>query len=432
MELTLKQSLVLDLLEDDKHTELIFGGGAGGGKSIVGCYWILKHAVKYPNSRWLIGRSKLKALKETTLNSFFDVCKIQGLKPNEHFNYNQQSGIIKLFNGSEIILKDLFSYPSDPNFDGLGSLEITGAFVDECNQISERAWLVLKSRIRYKLDEFGIIPKLLGTCNPSKNWVYSNFFKPFKDGQLEQYKAFTQALVTDNPNISQHYIDNLKTLDKASKERLLLGNWDYNNDPTALLTYEQILDLFTNNHVISDPSKKAITADIAMQGADKMVITYWSGFVAEKINVIPKADGKQVVDAIEKMAITYEVPKSRIVYDADGVGAFVGGYLQGAKAFNNGSKALNNENYKNLKTQCIYKWSERAATGGYYIKDATNKQNIITELEQLKRANIDNDTGKLEVVSKDVIKSIIGLSPDFSDSLIMREFLELKRGGFFV
>jgi PBSX family phage terminase large subunit len=432
MELTLKQSLVLDLLENNVHTELIFGGGAGGGKSILGCYWVLKQAVKYPNSRWLIGRSKLKALKETTLNSFFDVCKLQGLQPQKHFNYNQQSGIIKLFNGSEIILKDLFTYPSDPNFDGLGSLEITGAFVDECNQISERAWLVLKSRIRYKLDEFGLVPKILGTCNPSKNWVYTNFFKPFKDGKLERFKAFIQALVTDNPNISQHYIDNLKTLDKASKERLLFGNWDYNNDPTALLTYEQILDLFTNNHVISDHTKKAITADIAMQGADKMVITYWSGFVAEKINVIPKADGKQVVDEIEKMAVKYEVPKSRIVYDADGVGAFVGGYLQGAKAFNNGSKALNDENYKNLKTQCIYKWSERASTGGYYIKDANYKQDIIVELEQLKRANIDNDTGKLEVVNKDAIKSIIGHSPDFSDSLIMREYLELKRGGFFV
>ena len=432
MDLTLKQTLVLDLLEDKLHTEIIFGGGAGGGKSIVGCYWILKQAIKYPSTRWLIGRSKLKSLKETTLNSFFDVCKIQGLTPDKHFNYNQQSGVIRLFNGSEIILKDLFTYPSDPNFDGLGSLEITGAFIDECNQISEKAWLIVKSRIRYKLDDFGLIPKILGSCNPSKNWVYSNFFKLNKDGELEQYKAFIQALVTDNPFISQHYIDSLNTLDNASKQRLLFGNWDYNNDPSALLTFDQILDLFNNSHIQPDVTKKAITCDIAMQGADKMVLTYWSGFVAEKINVIPKSDGKEVIEAIENMSNTYGVPKSRIVYDADGVGSFVGGFLQGAKAFNNGSKALNNENYKNLKTQCIYKWCERTATGGYYIKDSTFKQNIILELEQLKRTNIDNDAGKLEVISKDVIKSIIGHSPDFSDSLIMREFLELKKTGFFV
>ena len=432
MDLTLKQTLVLDLLEDNQHTEIIFGGGAGGGKSIVGCYWILKQACKYPNTRWLIGRSKLKALKETTLNSFFDVCKIQGLQPNAHYNYNQQSGIVKLFNGSEIILKDLFTYPSDPNFDGLGSLEISGAFIDECNQISEKAWLIVKSRIRYKLDEYGLIPKILGSCNPSKNWVYSNFFKANKDGVIEQYKAFIQALAIDNPYISEHYIENLKTLDNASKERLLFGNWDYDNDPTSLLEFDQILDLFNNSHVIGDPTKKAITADIAMQGADKMVITYWSGFVAEQIKVIPKSDGKEVIDAIENMSSTYGVPKSRIVYDADGVGSFVGGFLQGAKPFNNGSKALNNENYKNLKTQCIYKFCERTSTGGYYIKDQTYKQDIIKELQQLKRTNIDNDTGKLEVVSKDIVKQILGHSPDFSDSLIMREFLEQKRSGFFV
>lgn len=432
MNLTVKQTEVLDILEDKTTTEVIFGGGAGGGKSIVGCYWILKNCLRYKGTRWLVGRSKLKALKETTLNSLFDVCKIQGLVNGEHFNYNQQSGIIKFFNGSEIILKDLFTYPSDPNFDSLGSLEITGAFVDECNQISEKAWLIVKSRIRYKLDQYGIIPKILGTCNPSKNWVYSNFFKPAKDKILDVYKAFIQALATDNPYISQHYINNLHTLDQASKERLLFGNWDYDNDPSALLEYENILDLFTNSHILPDANNKALTCDIAMQGADKMVLTYWSGFIADKIKVIPKSDGKEVISAIEDMSDTYSVPKSRIVYDADGVGSFVGGFLQGAKAFNNGSKPLNNENYKNLKTQCIYKFCERAKAGGYWIKDQTYKQDIIKELEQLKRTNMDNDTGKLEVVSKDIIKSIIGHSPDFSDSLIMREFLELKRKGFFV
>lgn len=432
MNLTAKQSIVLDILEDSVTTEVIFGGGAGGGKSIVGCYWILKNCLRYPGTRWLIGRSKLKSLKETTLNSLFDVCKIQGLTPNEHYNYNQQSGIIKFFNGSEIILKDLFTYPSDPNHDSLGSLEISGGFVDECNQISEKAWLIVKSRIRYKLDLYGLVPKILGTCNPSKNWVYSNFFKPNKDGSLEHYKAFIQALATDNPYISQHYINNLHTLDQASKERLLFGNWDYDNDPSALLEYENILDLFTNTHVLPDDSNKAITADIALEGADKFVLIYWQGFAASKIKVIPKSDGKEVLTAIENMANTYGVQKSRIVYDQDGVGGFIKGFLQGAKPFANGSKALNDENYKNLKTQCIYKFCERAKAGGYYIKDSAHKQDIIKELEQLKKCNQDNDTGKLEVVSKQVIKSILGHSPDFSDSLIMREYLEQKRKGFFV
>jgi phage terminase large subunit len=78
---------------------------------------------------------------------------MQGLKAETHYRYNQQSNTISFPNGSQILLKDLFLYPSDPNFDELGSLEITDAFIDECNQTVEKAFNVVKSRIRYKLDE---------------------------------------------------------------------------------------------------------------------------------------------------------------------------------------------------------------------------------------------------------------------------------------
>jgi len=431
MVLTFKQTLALDILENTTTTELVYGGSAGGGKSYLGVLWCILSALKYDGTRWLIGRSKLKELKSTTLKSFFDVCKLQGLKPKVHYNYNQQSGVILFNNGSEIILKDLFSYPSDPNFDSLGGLEITGAFVDECNQVAKKAWQIVKSRIRYKLNEYNLTPKLLGTCNPSKNWVYNDFYKPSTDDSLEPHREFLQALPTDNPHLPPAYIADLHNLDNASKQRLLFGNWDYDVTDNDLLTHDQILDLFRNNHVESDSAKKAITTDIAMEGSDLLIIVYWDSFIAEKIKVIPKSNGKEVIEAIELMAKTYGVPKSRIVYDCNGVGNFVGGFLQGAKAFNNGARALNDENYKNLKTQCIYKFCERAAAGGYWIKDSGHKESIITELSQLKRAKIDND-GKLEVVGKDEIKKIIGHSPDFSDSLIMREFLELKQPFIFV
>ena len=158
-----------------------------------------------------MGRAVAKTLKETTLNSFFDVCAAHDLKSGEHYTYNQQTGTITL-GASTIILKDLFSYPSDPNFDELGSLEITGAFIDEANQVTEKATAIVGSRIRYKLDDFGLIPKMLMTCNPAKNWVFREFYQPAQDGTLPPYRAFVQALVTDNPNISPHYIDNLKKL----------------------------------------------------------------------------------------------------------------------------------------------------------------------------------------------------------------------------
>ncbi len=137
----------------------------------MGCLWLIEMCQTYKGSRWLMGRSKLKSLKETTLNSFFELTS--KLEIGNQFTYNAQSNIIKWNNGSEILLKDLFLYPSDPNFDSLGSLEICGAFIDECNQVVHKAWQIVLSRCRYKLNEFDLIPKVLGSCNPAKNWTFS-------------------------------------------------------------------------------------------------------------------------------------------------------------------------------------------------------------------------------------------------------------------
>ncbi len=72
------------------------------------------------------------------------LAKMQGLEAGKHYKYNGQMSQIELFNGSVILLKDLYAYPSDPNFDELGSLEITDAFIDEANQIEDAPFYRLK------------------------------------------------------------------------------------------------------------------------------------------------------------------------------------------------------------------------------------------------------------------------------------------------
>src|SRR5690554_6106895 len=109
--------------------EVVYGGAAGGGKSALLCLRAIEMAQKYKGSRWMLGRSKLKTLKQTTLNTFFEVASAHDV--DNQFTFNHQSNTIHFKNGSDILLKDLFYYPSDPEFDELGSLEICGAFVDE-------------------------------------------------------------------------------------------------------------------------------------------------------------------------------------------------------------------------------------------------------------------------------------------------------------
>lgn len=426
MILSKKQTQALDILEDTKTNEIIFGGGAGSAKSILGCYWLLKMCLKYPGTRWLMGRKKLKTLKETTLNSFLEVCKMQGIKLGSHFNINGQTNTIIFFNGSEILMKDLAYYPSDPNFDELGSLEITGAFVDEVNQIVELAWQIVKSRIRYKLDEFNLIPKILGTCNPSKNWVYKEFYKRQKEGELANNKIFIQALVTDNPFISQHYVENLRSLPGPSRERLLFGNWEADDDPNSLITYDNIVNIFTNTHVSNEKNNKYITCDVARMGSDKAVIMVWRGLEVIDMLAYPISKITELQAAIIALKNKYGVGNSNIIADEDGVGGGLVDNLK-IKGFINNSKALNDENYQNLKTQCYYKLSEKIESNEIYISaevSTEQQKEIIEELEQVK--STDSDDGKLKIKNKQEIKQSIGRSPDYSDALAMRMYFILK------
>jgi len=422
-EYTNTQSRAIKYLFDRETNDILFGGAAGGGKSFMGCSWLIVLCIKYPSTRYLMGRSKLDNLKKTTLNTFFEVCKMWNIKSGIHFNFNAGSNIITFYNGSEIYLKDLFHYPADPNYDSLGSLEITGAFIDEANQITEKAKNIVNSRIRYKLDEYGIIPKLLLTCNPSKNWTYTQYYRPAKEGKIEPHKKFVQSLVDDNPYISIHYKGQLEKLDEISKQRLLFGNWEYNAGEDNLCNYDSIINLFEQKGI---EGEKYITCDVARFGTDKTVIMYWEGLCIKKILSFSKSSVTEVGEEIKKIQQTEGVNLRNIIVDSDGVGGGVQDILR-CKGFQNNGRPINKENYQNIKTQCYYKLADmiNKAQIGIECKDITQKNNIIEELEQIRSKDMDKDN-KLQILPKEIVKTIIGRSPDYSDAMMMRMFYELN------
>lgn len=400
----------------------------GGGKSALGCMWLIEMCQTYAGSRWLMGRAKLKTLKETTLNTFFDISAKLGI--TNQYTYNQQSGVITWYNGSEIILKDLFLYPSDPNFDSLGSLEITGAFIDECNQVVYKAWQIVKSRVRYKLTEFGLSPKILGSCNPAKNWVYSKFYHPSRKKELPKYRRFIQALPTDNPHLPKSYLLALLELDDNSKQRLYYGNWEYDDDPAALIDFKKLQDIFTNAFILG--GEKYITADIARFGRDKTVIGVWDGFKLIKIIEYAKNKVTEAAERIKELSEYYHVPLSNIVCDDDGVGGGVVDIL-GCEGFVNNSRPLDNpetkepENYTNLKSQMYFALAKLINESGLFVEcgDGSVRDIIVQELEQVKQHNMDKD-GKKQVLPKDKIKELLGRSPDYADMIMMRMWFEYR------
>lgn len=464
MKLSIKQTKALDYLEDSVTNEVLFGGSAGGGKSFLGCYWMLKNRLRYPNTRGLIGRAKRKTLYETTLNSFWAVCSLQGVKPNVHYTFNSQTGLMKFFNGSEILWKDLYAYPSDPEFDELGSLEITDAFIDEANQITVKAKQIVRSRIRYNLNKYlpaqaghdpeetanlvpsnfnevgqpiewiskltndstpCLQPKILMTCNPAKNWTYSQFFKPNQAGTLQENRQFIQSLVTDNPYVDPSYIENLKQLDPASQERLLHGNWDYENDPSGLCSYDAICDTFTND---IPNGKKCISADLAMQGRDSFVAGLWDGFQCTIKIDMPKATGQSIELALKQLKLENGVMNSNIVADADGMGNYLESYIQNIYSFH-GNQTAKDKQFANIKSECGFKLAELINKGEIRINCSQEQEELIKqELSVcLKRDNIDADNQKKRLMAKGRMKELLGRSPDYLDMLLMRMVLDVKQ-----
>jgi hypothetical protein len=422
IDFTHTQAQAIEYLFDNETTEVLFGGAAGGGKSWVGCAWLILMCIKYPKTRWLMGRSKLDSLKKTTLNTFFEVCETWNIKAGRDYNFNAGSNIISFFNKSEILLKDLFLYPSDKNFDNLGSLEITGAFIDEANQITEKAKNIVASRMRYKLDQYNRIPKMLMTCNPAKNWVYTQYYRPSKDGKQKPHRKFIQSLVDDNEYISKYYKTQLLTLDELSKQRLLFGNWEYDASNDALIDYDSIIKLFEIQGV---SGQKFISVDVARFGSDKTVILYWNGLQVVKIKTLLKSAMNEVVDEVQTMQQENQVPLRNIIIDEDGVGGGAKDFLR-CQGFTNNARALKKENYQNLKTQCYYKLSDLINKGqiGITCPDVNTKNNIIEELEQVRMKDADKDN-KLQMIPKDNVKAILGRSPDYSDALAMRMYYEI-------
>lgn len=429
MILNAKQTAAIDLLERSDVEELLYGGAAGGGKSVLGCYFVLKNCFKYPKTRHLIGRATLKTLYDTTFKTFLETCAKQGLKYGNHFNHNGQKHVTTFRNGSEILWKDLAYYPSDPNYDELGSLELTSAFVDEVVQIRFRAFELLKSRIRYMLDNYGLKPKLVATCNPSRGWVYETFYLPDKNKKLPSHRAFVKATVSDNKdNVSKYYLESLNRMNPIDRARLLYGDWEY-EDQDSLFNYEALVNAFTERREIT--GQAFITADIARMGGDRTVIVVWEGWKVVDLVIMQKQYLDAVAAKVKDLMNTYEVLRSRVIVDEDGVGGGVRDILNCIGFVNNSTPVEvkgKKQNFQNLKTQCFYHFAEIVNKGECdlsYLR-GDSREDAIQELNQIKRTNIDLDR-KLSITPKDAIKEAIGRSPDIGDALMFRSYFDLKK-----
>jgi len=315
--------------------------------------------------------------------------------------------------------------PSDARYESLSGYELTAVFVDECTQITELCYQILKSRIRYKLNQYKLIPKILLTCNPANCWVKKMFYIPHTQGMLDPKKVFIQILPYDNPHLPPSYIEILKTLPTQERMRLLEGSWQYLDEPDALFDYDSITNCIFKLAPNAN-NRKYCSLDISRFGEDRTVIMIWVGLVLIECHILRKIDATGVADKVTELCEMHGIDRTSIIADSDGVGSGVTDILK-AIGFVNNSKPLHGQNFSNLKSQCYVTLSQMIKDGkiSFNLTDSALTEEMAQELLAVKLKDLDRDN-KIAVQSKDEMKRILGKSPDLSDALMMRMWFELK------
>lgn len=250
----------------------LYGGAIRGGKTIWLILLLWSYAIKYPKSRWLILRNSYTTLLMTTLVSFQE-CLNMGLAADVA-SWKQADHTVTLHNGSQIIFM-AESYDNDKELNRFRGLEINGAGIDEMNEIQEVTFNKIIERSGSWQMSPGCPIKIIGTCNPTHNWVKEKFYDRWKEQTLPAGWAYVPAKMTDNPHISKAYLDSTKlNMNKYEYDRFVLGDWEVM--PRTGGEFYKLFDFDTNtvqNSIYNRDLPLHISFDFNVQ--PYMTITIW-------------------------------------------------------------------------------------------------------------------------------------------------------------
>lgn len=424
----LKQYEMWNILNDDSTNICVYGGSAGGGKSFLGCMWLLSMALSMPNTRYVIGRKQLNELKESTIVTFTKIVNDNDLW--SEFVLNGKSGLvggdnaIDFKNGSRIMLKNLDLDPSGELI-GLGSMEISASFVDECAEVEYEAIRKLLERTRWDLDKWGKIPKVLVVSNPCNNWLKREVYDKYKRGALPDHIRYVPATMKDNAaNLPKSYVDSmsLAILGPRKYAQMVEGSWDFYEGQYDLFKAEDLYDCFSFSSGAEPCNQQYISVDCAGAGKDSTVLCRWSGFTLTEIKKERLLTAPDIVSQIKSWCSSYNIPATNVIID---VGANTNGpqdwlphcvkFVANARPFDEDQ----GQTYGMLKDQLIFKFSQYVAKKSMRITDKAYMDEIIAQAIEHKIAS--SEDSKLRVTKKDIIKQkLSGKSPDCFDSIYMR------------
>ncbi|MGL5075938.1 MAG: phage terminase large subunit [Waterburya sp.] len=249
-----KQEMYLNAWQD----VVIFGGGAGSGKSFLGAMDFLKYTDD-PKFRGLVVR-RLTPQIFGPGGIFETFSNLHREMYSDKINVKRRDGVLAYPKGATTSFRHCQYEEDKHSFQGW---QISAALLDEVQQLTESMVIYIMSRLRSEAD---MKPKMRMTCNPAgkghwlTNWVEwyllpSGLPDPDKCGKTRWFTmqdnqmiwgdtkeevqeivkgctplsfTFINANVYDNPVLmarQPEYVAWLEGQDRETKEALLYGNW---------------------------------------------------------------------------------------------------------------------------------------------------------------------------------------------------------------
>lgn len=248
----------------------------------------------------------------------------------------------------------------------------------------------------------------------------------------------------DNPDFSRVELAKAKAeMDADTYRQEIMA--EYVDNAGALFKYTALVDMFSNT--ITKSNEKYLIIDVADDGSDKTVFSFWQGLELYRIEVFERLNTEGIINQAREYAAGERIPYSQIAVDAIGVGAGVASssLLDGCVGYKSSYGAIRTDQdptrlpnvhyrtdapliseYKNLRSQCVFILATLINDHkiAARITDVRLKERIIEELAVYQDASTGD--GKRMATQKEDIKALIGRSPDLSDTLIMRCYFEIR------
>lgn len=247
---------------------------------------------------------------------------------------------------------------------------------------------------------------------------------------------YNEVLLKNDPS----YLANLMNQSESMKAREIDGCWNPHEIGNDLIRIADFEKCFRNEQQIGDGIKRA-SCDVAFMGGDSCVLFLWIGWHIADIFVC-KLNSVDTCNAVDAKLTEWGVLQQNFVYDVNGLGQIFEGFFKHAVPFNNmaGAQTKFKDVYDTMKSQCAYMFVQKIQSGGISFAPAILERRFsgigfegrkLRDILLTERKAIKQDEAKIDkgwcLIKKDVMKKLIGHSPDFIEAMIMRMYFEIKK-----